>query len=77
MTLPAQSVLVLDEDRPSSRAYAGGLVDIGLVVALCDTPARARRALRSAPPAVIVLRSDIFDAADLRAEFDPRPRRCW
>ena len=69
MPAAAERVLVLDEDQPSSRAYAGGLADLGLLVALCETPTRARRALRSEPPAVVVLRSDLFDPAELRAEF--------
>ncbi len=70
MPAPAERVLVLDEDRPSSRAYAEGLVALGLRVSLCDTPARARRLLRSDPPAIVVLRSDLFDPAELEPEYD-------
>jgi DNA-binding NtrC family response regulator len=71
MPPPAERVLVLDEERPSSREYAAGLSALGLEVALCSTPARARRLLRSDPPAVVVLRSDLCEPAELRAEFDP------
>ncbi len=71
MSAPAERVLVLDEDRPSSRAYAEGLVALGLRVAQCDTTARARRLLRSDPPAVLVMRSDRFDPAELAIEFEP------
>jgi DNA-binding NtrC family response regulator len=71
MPAPAERVLVLDEERPSSRAYAEGLSALGLQVSLCDTLARARRLLRSEPPAVLVMRSDLFEPAELAPEFDP------
>jgi DNA-binding NtrC family response regulator len=71
MPVPAERVLVLDEERPSSRAYADRLTALGLQVSLCDTPARARRLLRADPPAVLVLRSDLFEPAELAPEFDP------
>jgi len=46
-------------------------VNLGLEVTLCETPARARRLLRAEPPALVVLRCDLFDPAELRPEFDP------
>jgi two-component system, NtrC family, response regulator AtoC len=67
----AEHVLVFDEDRPSSRAYASGLSALGLQVTLCETKERARRALRADAPAVLVLRSDMIDPLELRADFDP------
>jgi len=66
-----ESVLVFDEDRPSSRAYAAGLSDLGLRVTLCETKERARRVLRSESPALLVLRSDLIDPLELRPDFDP------
>jgi DNA-binding NtrC family response regulator len=63
-------VLILDEDRPSARAYAERLLELGLLVGSCTTSARARRSLRCDPPAVLLLRSDLFDPAELRPDFD-------
>ncbi len=70
MARPPERVLFLDEDRPSSREHVDSLRALGLEVELTDSLARARRELRAERPALLVLRSDLFDAAALAHELE-------